>query len=248
MRGLAVIYAQDDSVINNSGTFNFDSGVRFATFDSNVTFNQIDGTLNVDGIVSLDNGSFNVSGGAVQINNQLRVDNNGTIDISGGSIVNDGAFLLDQRGAFNFSGGEVTGTNPVSVFGTTDLTVTHDGSIDFNTSGDTSIFGTLHVGQSLTVSVKNSDLIVQLGFVNNGTITFDNPGSSAQGLRAAAGTSFVNAATGVLRVAPTPLALASTVFFTSIDNAGTIEIEAIVVDIRNNILTNWTAPHCRFEQ
>ncbi|MEM6364871.1 MAG: CARDB domain-containing protein, partial [Planctomycetota bacterium] len=224
-----------DSVVNNHGVFTVLPGVIAATSDNNVTFNQLAGSLLLDGDLRLDNGQLLVSGGGVTINDSLTLDSGAEIKITGGSIRNDGFFQLN-RGVLDFRGGDIRGTQPVQLRNTVDLNVTHDGSLNLLTRDTTNISGTLFVGQALTVGLNdNSRLVAQAGFENQGTIVFDNPDTSSNALDAVDDL-FVNAETGLLRF--TGGGNPSTQILTSLENRGAIEVDARVTDFRANTLTN----------
>ncbi|GAB5406689.1 MAG: hypothetical protein Aurels2KO_49200 [Aureliella sp.] len=237
--GPRITYSGADATITNDGDLNFLDAVDFNTFDNRAVINQRAGSLVADGDVFLTNGQFNVSGGTVSIPDEIRIDNNGSIIISGGSVDVDGRLLLNQRGEFTYSGGQIKGDRPVEVFGFSDLNVLHDGSFNVVTQNETTVTGALASGQNLAVQAQNSDLIFAPGFVNNGTITFDNPGGSAQQLRTVDGSAFENAADGLLRFTrETPSTVISTFIAAPINNAGAIEVDSVVSDSKLNTLEN----------
>lgn len=235
-----VTFDQDNATITNSGELRFEAGTRFVTFDSNITLNQLAGTLRAAGDVLLDDGALKVAGGAVTIEDLILVDNDGTIQVSGGTIVTEnGRLQLNQRGQFDFRGGDITGTNAVQLFGTIDLQLAHDGSFAAETRGNITVAGNLATGQSLSVIAGNSALIFQPGSSNGGTIVFDNPDGSAQTLSTADGSIFRNAPTGVVRFTRSDsFAFIGAFIGAPIDNEGSIIVDTIVSDSKLHALKN----------
>ncbi|MEL6897975.1 MAG: hypothetical protein AAFP90_17890, partial [Planctomycetota bacterium] len=225
-----------DTIINNTGSIDVVADASAITFGG-TTLNINDGNVDIDGTFRLGDGALNVSAGTLIVNDELRVDG-GPIEISGGEVRNDGT-LLANNSDVTFSGGRVIGDNPIELRGNRSLEISHDDLFAAVSRNDRTVSGALHSGQSLTVNQQNSDLIFQPGFVSNGIITFDNPGTSAQGLTTTDGSAFTNASDGVLRFTRSASQNLTAAFITApIENDGVIEVDASISDRKANTLNN----------
>ena len=235
-----ITWNEPGASIVSTGDLTFAAESRLSTFGSSVLVEIRDGSASFDGDAFLSNGTFTVSGGDVEISDLVRVDNDGTINVSGGTIETEtGRLLLNQRGDFNFSGGDIIGANAVQIFGTTNLNLSHDGSFNAETSGSTTVSGSLSELQTLSVIASNSGLSFSPNSVNHGTIIFDNPAASGQRLSTTDGAPFENGETGFVRFTRSGSTTAIGTFIqVPVNNAGAFEVDTIVSDSKLNTFTN----------